>query len=68
MRTLTEIGSDLIIKHESPVMINELKLNQLHGGTKNPLGQVRRLVQQHWKTIGWTKKASERLFTDLDSL
>jgi len=37
-------------------------------GTKNPLGQVRRLVQQHWKIIGWTKKASERLFTDLDSL
>ena len=29
MRTLTDIDSDVIIKHESPVMINELKLNQL---------------------------------------
>ena len=29
MRTLTEIDSDLIIKHESPVMKDELKLNQL---------------------------------------
>ena len=28
MRTLTNIDSHLIIKHESPVMINELKLNQ----------------------------------------
>jgi hypothetical protein len=29
---------------------------------------VRRLVQQHWKMIGWTKKASKRLFTDSDSI
>ena len=37
VRTLTDIDSDLIIKHESPVMINELKLNQLRGEPRTRL-------------------------------
>jgi len=36
VRTLSEIDSDLIIKHESPVMINELKLNQLQTSRGEP--------------------------------
>ena len=43
VRTLSEIDSDLIIKHESPVTINEIEIesaSDFERGTKNPLGQV----------------------------
>jgi len=53
VRTLNDIDSDLIIKHESPVMITEIEsAAEFEKRTKNPLGQVRRLIQQHWKMIG----------------
>jgi len=48
-------------------MITGLNLNQPQR-TKNLLGQVRRLVEQHWKMIRWTKKALERLVTDSGSV
>ena len=52
MQTLTEIDSDLIIKHESPVVINEIEIesaSDFERGTKNPFGQVRQLVSSTGK-------------------
>jgi len=41
---------------------------RLWEGNQEPAWTGAAARKQHWKTIGWTKKASERLFTDLDSL
>jgi len=52
VQTLTEIDSDLIIKHESPVVINEIEIesaSDFERGTKNPFGQVRQLVSSTGK-------------------
>ena len=56
MRTLTDIDSDLIIKHESPVMINKLKSSDFERGTKNPFGQVEPLLC--WATTRYATKLS----------
>ena len=47
-----QIDSDLIIKHERSVMINEIEMESESDFERNPLGQVQRLVQQHWKITG----------------